>query len=462
VPLALIAATAEAALLGLLHRSARTSDYRPGALVAARNCYLTVMLRRGEVATRYGACVGIVTAAGRRAEISWPQARAGVLCTGQDAVAAAAPARNLVLAAIQHRKTVIAIDLLGGGSSPIVDLSPLSAVRDERPASLNFGNSAHYDPISLASPARATNLILAMLDWTGVVREQQLFCASYLSAVLTLIAATPTGWAVPQAGWATPPAGPVDEVLGLLRPGALTGRLAMLPGGRSAALDSLAARAAELTARPQAGQDLLVPLVGQLRELRSEPLGQLLGPAVTVDGSENEPISLRRALAGRAVVNFGLGRPVARQPAAMIARLVVADLIENLADYGDLGVQADCLVWINGCEVIGARQLGTLIELGARSGCAVVLSTPSTGQASTDLASTDLASTDLASTDLTATLAALVNVVTVSGAVAGAGRAGDSAPDLLAALAQPGRPDSMSLRIGRPEDRTVSDCTVVC
>ncbi len=139
LPAALVVAAAEASVIGPLARRARrrrtgeaaglaaparagaaagrggaARPFRPGALVTARRAYLTASLRRGEVATADGGCVGIVVRTGRRASVSWAEAQAGMLVTGQDAAAVTSTGLDLAIAAIQHRKTVVIIDLAGG------------------------------------------------------------------------------------------------------------------------------------------------------------------------------------------------------------------------------------------------------------------------------------------------------------------------------------------------------------
>jgi hypothetical protein len=117
IPVALIAAAAQAAVAAQLGQATRRWAYRPGWLVAARNRYLTATLRRGELGTAGGCCLGIIERTGSRAEIFWPEAEGGVLCTGQDPSAVLATGLDLAVGAIQHRKTVIVIDLSGGTMS---------------------------------------------------------------------------------------------------------------------------------------------------------------------------------------------------------------------------------------------------------------------------------------------------------------------------------------------------------
>ena len=443
LPLALVPATVQAALLSLPGRTAPTRLYRRGALVAARSRYLTATLRRGELATYDGCCLGVIPSTGRRAVISWPEAEGGVLCTGQDAAMVSATGADLVLAAIQHRKTVVIIDLAGDSEVESECAAVGAPLR-------RFGRAEHYDPLSCATPARATSLTMAMIDWTGVAHAKQLFCANYLNAVFTVLAGSRADRAGPERTSGTT----LDELVRLMTPGALRARLAQMRG-QSLAAGSLAARVAELSRLIEADPASLAPAAAQLAELKSAALAQLIGPAV-----DEASISIAAALAGREVTLFPLDRLVLGEPAAMIARLVAADLIETLAERSDLGRRADCLVWINGCEAIDHRQLAVLVALGERTGTAVVLGTVIGADG--------------------ARIAADVNVVAVRGtspagltappvgyAALAPGSAGLAAPiddemtDVLARLHAPGRSDALSFAVRRPTPRLVAGCKVV-
>jgi hypothetical protein len=114
LPLAVPVAVAEAALIGLAgHRDGRVQP-RPGVLAVVGRAYLAWSTGRGELATADGGCVGIALATGKRAAVSWREAAGGVLCTGRDAASVTATGLALTLAAIAHRKAVLAIDLASG------------------------------------------------------------------------------------------------------------------------------------------------------------------------------------------------------------------------------------------------------------------------------------------------------------------------------------------------------------
>ena len=185
-------------------RAGAARPFRPGALVTARRAYLTASLRRGEVATADGGCVGIVARTGRRASVSWAEAQAGMLVTGQDAAAVTSTGLDLAIAAIQHRKTVVIIDLAAGpattprafsarGATPPAAAlrAPIevACARFEAPLLCFADPGTHYEPLSGLAPARAADLILAMIDWTGFAPAKQSFCADYLRTALAVSAA---------------------------------------------------------------------------------------------------------------------------------------------------------------------------------------------------------------------------------------------------------------------------------
>jgi hypothetical protein len=94
----------------------------------------------------------------------------------------------------------------------------------------------------------------------------------------------------------------------------------------------------------------------------------LCGPP---DGDETIDIGL--ALARRQVLLFPLD-PREHGPAGpMIARLLLADLARALAERS--GAHADCVVWINGCEVLGESRIEPTIAFGADAGVTAIVGT---------------------------------------------------------------------------------------
>lgn len=118
-PLALVVAAAEASVALVTGLIGGTRPYRAGALVTVRRALLVASIRRGELATSDGGRIGVVETTGRAAAIGWQEAERGVLCTGRERHAVTATGLDLALAAIQHRKSVIIVDLAGGSDSAI-------------------------------------------------------------------------------------------------------------------------------------------------------------------------------------------------------------------------------------------------------------------------------------------------------------------------------------------------------
>ncbi|HEX7994958.1 MAG TPA: hypothetical protein VF506_13635, partial [Streptosporangiaceae bacterium] len=228
IPLALIVASAEAGVVGRLTR--RTAS-RPGLLVAVRRQYVRASLRRGNLATADGACLGVMTATGRRVAVSWREASGGVLVTGQDAGAVTRTGLDLATAAILHRKTVIIIDM---HAEPALDTLGDCAAADvqvlRRVASASakvtaplavFGSGGYsYRPFADARGDPAADLLLSMTDWTGVSEARRAFCADYIATAAEVVV-TPATTSAEQQNI-------LDELIGLLRPGALEARAAHL------------------------------------------------------------------------------------------------------------------------------------------------------------------------------------------------------------------------------------------
>jgi hypothetical protein len=136
--------------------------YRPGLVAVVSRLYLTAMLRRGEVATGDGACLGVRSGCGRRLSVSWRDAAGGILCTGADALAADATALTLALAAIQHRKAVVTVDLTSRVPAAAIERAcrqagaPFrlvsSAPRSSRPAPVDMRAVVAGRGVALFSP----------------------------------------------------------------------------------------------------------------------------------------------------------------------------------------------------------------------------------------------------------------------------------------------------------------------
>ena len=121
-PLALIAAAAEAALVGWLDWL-HTDEWavrspRPGALAAVRGALARRTTSAGVVLTRDGCVLGVAPASGARVVLGWPEIAGGVLVTGADARTLAISSLQVAHAALRRRKPLIALDLTGDGALP--------------------------------------------------------------------------------------------------------------------------------------------------------------------------------------------------------------------------------------------------------------------------------------------------------------------------------------------------------
>jgi hypothetical protein len=118
-PLALIAAAAEAALVGWLDW-VHTDEWavrppRPGALAAVRGAFARRTTSAGVVVTRDGCVLGVAPGSGARVVLGWPEIAGGVLVTGADARTLAVSSLQVAHAALRRRKPLIVLDLTGDG-----------------------------------------------------------------------------------------------------------------------------------------------------------------------------------------------------------------------------------------------------------------------------------------------------------------------------------------------------------
>jgi hypothetical protein len=423
LPIALIVAAAQARLTVRLAAGER---FRPGVIVAARRACVRAARRRGQFATPDGCCVGLIPDTGRRAAVSWEEARGGVLITGRDLAPVTSTGLELAVAAIQHRKTVIIADLAAsaaGGSRPCQALAAsvsAACTRMRAPLAILDADRGHYDPFERAGPEGAARLVSAMIDWTGTGPDQRRGCERVLREAFQVVAA-----GLP------PPGGPhgatLDEVLRLLR-----------PAGVFTATTAAAA------------------LAGQLGELRSTTLGARLsrpGPAA------GDAIDLERAVARRECVLFCLDRDAHGLPGAMVARLVLADLVRVLADRAALRAPGDSLVFVNGCEPGDLEHVAALLATGPAAGSAIVVCAGDGAVARQ--------------------LSGMVNVVAVRGqpphdsaahatsAVTAATAAGEilfsqcESREMPATALRPQRSDDLILRVRGPRPRVIAGCRAV-
>jgi hypothetical protein len=266
---------------------------------------------------------------------------------------------GLVHAAVRRRKPVIIVHAGAAGWLP----GALAAVCHESGAplqaagpggALGFG-SPRYDPLRGAAPSRAVALTMAMIDWGGLPTARRRGCAAYLAAL----------FAVRAAGAAVPGQPSLADALTMLSPAALRDRLRLVPPDHPQRAD-LAGRVAAVTAQAEADPAPLATVTGQLSRLLTAPAGRWLG-------ADGPPFSLAQVLRDRAVylIDLGLAGPFA----AMLARLLVVDLLGLCADLRAVGVAGDGLVVLHPAELTGRAALVELVAWGGQAGMGVVLST---------------------------------------------------------------------------------------
>ncbi len=115
LPLALLAACGEAWLVLWLGWWRRESSWRwrPGPVAAGRRRVAATTLAAGHTVTSDGFALGLVTATGRLASVSWSEAVRGVLLAGEDTDQLGLA---IVCAALRRRKTVLILDCPGQAS----------------------------------------------------------------------------------------------------------------------------------------------------------------------------------------------------------------------------------------------------------------------------------------------------------------------------------------------------------
>lgn len=108
------------------------------------------------------------------------------------------------------------------------------------------------------------------------------------------------------------------------------------------------------------------------------PGGSPLGEAAV--GVRLAP-AIEQAVRDREVVLASLAPAMPSQAAVTAAERAVGDLTAVLRHLREQGLRGDCLAWVHGCEVARPPALAGLLELGAGTGTAILLSTASAGAA---------------------------------------------------------------------------------
>jgi len=365
-PIALILAAGIAAVawwLDWLHTDEwRLPAPRPGLVGVCRRRWTAAFVKSGGVLTRTGACLGVEVGTGQPAAVSWREAEHGVLVTGSARPAVSASGFQLVHAAIRLRKPVIVVDL-GAGAGLAASLAAVCAATGAPLQIFGAAGPGYYEPLR-GGPARQAALVMGMIDWSEAADSVRLGCRACLTDVFAVAGTAPGDPAVAV----------LDDVVGLLRPGALAARMERVPPYYPRRT-SLAGRVALTASRLTADPSMAAFVAEQLTSLRASPLGRWLGvcPA-TAPGTQ---ISLDEVVRQRGVVLFALDRAAHGRPADTVANLVAQDITEVYAGLRRIAVGGDGLAWFGQCETVDPQALASLIGVGADTGLATVLSTTS-------------------------------------------------------------------------------------
>jgi hypothetical protein len=284
-----------------------------------------------------------------------------VLVTGSVRPAVAASGFQLVHAAIRLRKPVIVVDLAADGELA----GSVAAVCAATGAPLQvFGaaGTGYYEPFRDGEPARMAALVMGMLDWDRAPDSARLGAQACLADVFAVAAAAPGDPAVAV----------LDDVAGLLRPGALAARMDRVPAYHPRRL-SLAGQVV-LTAELLAAEGSMAAFIAeQLAGLRASPLGRWLGPAPAAE--PGLAVGVGEVVRTRGVALFSLDSATHGRAADTIAGLVARDATEVYARLRRAAIGGDGLAWFGQCETVDPQALAGLVGTGAGAGLATVLST---------------------------------------------------------------------------------------
>jgi hypothetical protein len=205
-------------------------------------------------------------------------------------------------------------------------------------------------------------LVMGMLDWDRAPDSARLGAQACLTDVFAVAAAAPADPAVAM----------LDDVAGLLRPGALAARMQRVPPyhPRRLLLAGQVVLTADLLA---AGGSMATFIAEQLAGLRASPLGRWLGPAPAAE--PGVAISVGEVVRTRGVVLFSLDRATHGRAADTVANLVAQDATEVYARRRRAAIGGDGLAWFGQCETIDPQALAGLVGAGPGAGLATVLST---------------------------------------------------------------------------------------
>ena len=139
LPLALLAGTAEAAVMLWLGWRRSRPAWRPGAIALLRRRAAVSALAASRTVTASGCAIGLNPSSGQLAGFSWAEAQHGVLLTGPEERQLGQLGLGVACAAMRLRKTVIVVDPSDGGPArqiallaqrlevPVMQISALDA-----------------------------------------------------------------------------------------------------------------------------------------------------------------------------------------------------------------------------------------------------------------------------------------------------------------------------------------------
>jgi hypothetical protein len=377
LPLAILVAAAEAAIIGWLSwlhtDEVNMPPARPGLLVAARRTATKRAIRAGGVVTRDGSCLGVTAGSGARVTLPWSETTGGVCVCGSAAPDVLSMSLQLVHAAVRRRKPVFGVDLTADPALP----GRLAAICAAAGVPLRvFGEAAGrgdpaeawirpacYEPFRHGDPGQRVSLVTAMVSWDGPGSQYRRSCVAYLEDVFELIDAAPGDPRVPV----------LDEVIHLLNPTAMRARMEHVPASYPRR-DALAERTRVSVSLLHAEPATTAALTRQLRELRESPVGRWLRPPGRGPAAE---IDLGRTVTDRGAVLFRLGGAPQTAATAMVTRLVCQDLLTTGAALRGIGVDGDGIVWLAECGSMPRGSVTELIARGPGTGLPVLAATTS-------------------------------------------------------------------------------------
>jgi hypothetical protein len=255
-PLALLAGTGEAWLLlwlGWRRMGAEPNrGWRPGLIAFIRRRVNVSTLAAGRTVTTDGCAIGVEPATGRLARVSWTESERGLLVCGAHPAALAELCLPAVAAALRRRMAVLIIDLTGSGQVARL-VAELCGSLGVRVAALE----------SLSPAARASALGQAIRRRETVLVPAASGAVADLASVLTRL--SDLRLRGDTLAWIHGcEAADAVRLSALLALGPATGTRIVLSTASEAASAALATTVAVTVTAGPVGEDLAVPLAGQI------------------------------------------------------------------------------------------------------------------------------------------------------------------------------------------------------